>query len=61
MSGCVSYGHTHALLTPVGVAGYHTFKPDNTMPPVPSRPNPDGIAAENQQQPDEQQHRDGET
>jgi len=29
MSGCVSYGNTHALLTPVGVAGYHTFKPAN--------------------------------
>ena len=29
MSGCVSYGNTHALITPVGVAGYHTFKPDN--------------------------------
>jgi hypothetical protein len=29
LSGCVSYGNTHALLTPVGVAGYHTFKPAN--------------------------------
>jgi hypothetical protein len=29
VSGCVSYGNTHALLTPVGVAGYHTFKPAN--------------------------------
>lgn len=27
LSGCVSYGNTHALITPVGVAGYHTFKP----------------------------------
>jgi hypothetical protein len=32
MSGCVSYGNTHALLTPVGVAGYHSFKPANTAP-----------------------------
>lgn len=32
LSGCVSYGNTHALLTPVGVAGYHTFKPANTTP-----------------------------
>lgn len=29
LSGCVSYGNTHALITPVGVAGYHTFKPAN--------------------------------
>ena len=29
VSGCVSYGNTHALITPVGVAGYHTFKPAN--------------------------------
>ena len=32
LSGCVSYGNTHALLTPVGVVGYHTFKPANTTP-----------------------------
>ena len=29
LSGCVSYGNTHALLTPVGVVGYHSFKPEN--------------------------------
>ena len=29
LSGCVSYGNTHALLTPIGVAGYHSFKPAN--------------------------------
>lgn len=35
LSGCVSYGNTHALLTPIGVAGYHTFKPDNAPRNVP--------------------------
>lgn len=35
MSGCVSYGNTHALVTPVGVAGYHTFKPDTVNPNTP--------------------------
>jgi hypothetical protein len=29
LSGCMTYGNTHALITPVGVAGYHTFKPAN--------------------------------
>jgi len=29
LSGCVSYGNTHALLTPVGAIGYHSFKPAN--------------------------------
>lgn len=47
LSGCVSYGNTHALITPVGVAGYHTFKPENTAPVVPPRPNPDRMAAAN--------------
>jgi hypothetical protein len=58
LSGCVSYGNTHALITPLGVAGYHKFKPDNTAPAVPQPPNPDRVAAiaantseqENQQQ-----------
>jgi hypothetical protein len=35
LSGCVSYGNTHALLTPVGIAGYHTFKPANAPRNVP--------------------------
>jgi len=43
ISGCVSYGNTHALLTPVGVAGYHSFKPANTAPAreieIPRDPN----------------------
>lgn len=48
MSGCVSYGNTHALITPLGVAGYHKFKPQNTAPVVPLPPNPDRMAAANQ-------------
>jgi hypothetical protein len=43
MSGCVSYGNTHALITPVGAVGYHKFKPQNTAPVLP--PNPDQVAA----------------
>lgn len=45
VSGCVSYGNTHALLTPIGVAGYHTFKPANApardiqLPPDQRDPN----------------------
>ena len=45
LSGCVSYGNTHALITPVGVAGYHTFKPANApardiqLPPQQRDPN----------------------
>jgi len=45
VSGCVSYGDTHALITPVGVAGYHTFKPkgqgsrDIQLPPEQRDPN----------------------
>lgn len=35
LSGCVSYGNTHALITPVGVAGYHTFKPASAPRNVP--------------------------
>ncbi|WP_153067443.1 hypothetical protein [Steroidobacter cummioxidans] len=61
MSGCVSYGGTHALITPVGVAGYHTFKPENSAPAVPTRLDPERMAASSQQQQDEQQRRNGET
>jgi hypothetical protein len=47
LSGCVSYGNTHALLTPVGVAGYHSFKPSDTARDIqlPEQRNPDRIAA----------------
>jgi hypothetical protein len=51
LSGCVSVGNTHALITPVGVAGFHTFKPapndrDILLPP---QRNPDRIAATREQ------------
>lgn len=61
LSGCVSYGNTHALITPVGVAGYHTFKPRNTAPVVvPPRPDPDRMAAANSpEKQSEQQGNDG--
>lgn len=59
LSGCVSHGNTHALVTPLGVAGYHKFKPENTAPVVPPRPNPDRMTAHQQDQ-NEQQDRDGE-
>jgi len=61
MSGCVSYGATHALITPVGIAGYHTFKPENSAPAVPRQSDPEHMAAASQQQQDEQQRRNGET
>ena len=52
LSGCVSYGSTHALVTPVGVVGYHKFKPDNTSTPrdinLPEQRS--RIAATNEQQ-----------
>jgi len=47
LGGCVSYGNTHALITPLGVAGYHKFKPENTAPVVPLPPNADRMAAAN--------------
>lgn len=55
MSGCVSYGNTHALITPVGAVGYHKFKPQNTAPVLP--PSPDRVAAI-QEQNDQQAHED---
>ena len=61
LSGCVSYGNTHALVTPLGVAGYHKFKPENTAPVVPPRPTPDRMTAANQQEQSEPQDRDGDT
>ena len=39
LSGCVSYGNTRALITPVGVAGYHTFKPTEPVREIPQDPN----------------------
>ncbi|MDY6945792.1 MAG: hypothetical protein SXG53_08750 [Pseudomonadota bacterium] len=51
LGGCVSYGTTHALVTPVGVVGYHSFKPDNQSMPreitLPEQSTPDRIAAAN--------------
>jgi hypothetical protein len=32
MSGCVTYGQTGVLFTPVGVAGIHSFAPTNKSP-----------------------------
>ena len=43
-SGCVSYGGTHAFITPVGAIGYHKFKPENTSPAL-LPPSPDRVAA----------------
>ena len=57
LSGCVTSGGTHALITPVGVAGYHTFKPENTAPVRPPLPNADRVAAN---QENERQSRDEE-
>ncbi len=47
MSGCVTYGNTHALITPVGVAGYHSFKPANKARDIqlPQQRDPNQIAA----------------
>lgn len=58
LTGCANFGNTHALLTPWGVAGYHTFKPQNTAPSVPQPPNPDRMAASNSDKQDEQQSHD---
>jgi hypothetical protein len=60
LGGCVSYGNTHALITPLGVAGYHKFKPENTSPVLPP-PTPDRMtAATEAQKQNEQQGHDGE-
>lgn len=58
LSGCVSYGNTHALITPVGAVGYHSFKPSNTTRDIqlPEPSNPDRIAANKSAQ--EQQDKD---
>jgi len=49
-SGCVSYGNTRALITPVGVAGYHTFKPTEPVRDIPQDPNRIAAAKPKQQQ-----------
>jgi hypothetical protein len=57
LGGCVSYGNTHALVTPVGVMGYHSFKPDDKSTPreikLPEQSTPDRIAAVNDSKPGE--------
>ena len=47
LGGCVTYGNTHALITPVGVAGYHSFKPAQGTRDIqlPEQRDPDRIAA----------------
>lgn len=47
LSGCVSNGNTHALITPVGVVGYHTFKPSQGTREIqlPQDRDPNQIAA----------------
>jgi hypothetical protein len=61
LSGCVSYGNTHALITPVGGIGYHSFKPSDTARDIrlPEQRNPDRIAANKAAQ--EQQEQEDET
>lgn len=53
LSGCVSYGNTHALVTPVGAIGYHSFKPEHRTQQreikLPEHSAPDQIAAVNEQ------------
>ncbi len=44
-AGCVSYGNTHALITPLGVAGYHKFRPQNTALVCPPPPIADRMTA----------------
>lgn len=51
-SGCVSYGNTHSLITPLGVAGVHSFKPSDTAREIrlPAQKNPDRVAAASAEQ-----------
>lgn len=55
LGGCVSYGNTHALITPVGIAGYHGFKPSDTVREIdlPERTTPDRLAATNERRNDD--------
>lgn len=52
LNGCVSVGGADALITPVGVAGIHSFKPTDSARDIrlPAQKNPDRVAA-NQQRP----------
>ena len=52
LSGCVSYGNTNALITPIGVAGVHSFKPKQNARDIhlPAPQNPDRVAALQEQQ-----------
>ena len=47
LSGCVTYGNTHALITPIGVAGVHSFKPSDNARNIrlPKQSEPDQVAA----------------
>jgi uncharacterized protein YjlB len=47
LGGCVSFGNTDALITPVGVAGIHSFKPSDTARDInlPPQRQPDQVAA----------------
>ena len=51
LSGCVSYGNTNALITPIGVAGVHSFKPKQNARDIhlPAPQNPDRVAAVQEQ------------
>ena len=63
LSGCVSYGNTNALVTPIGVAGVHSFKPQqNEVRDIrfPAPKNPDRLAATHEHI-QEQQNRKDET
>lgn len=46
LAGCVSFGGTDALITPVGVAGVHSFKPSNGARQInlPPQRQPDQVA-----------------
>ncbi len=52
LSGCVSVGGTDALITPIGVAGIHSFKPTDGARDIrlPEQKNPDRVAANQQRQ-----------
>ena len=52
LGGCVSFGNTDALITPVGVAGIHSFKPSDSARDInlPPQKNPDRVAANQQRE-----------
>jgi hypothetical protein len=47
LTGCVSFGNTDALITPIGVAGVHSFKPSDSAREInlPPQRQPDTVAA----------------